>query len=118
MTPKLLELEEKFWQAAGNREMYEANLAADAVHVFPGWGITEREPVLESVESVEPWETFAIDDLHMVPLGSDAAALVYTARAQRSGKPPYLAAMTSVYRRTDTGWELAVHQQTPLPSDE
>ncbi len=26
--------------------------------------------------------------------------------------------MTSVYRRTDSGWELAVHQQTPLPSGE
>jgi hypothetical protein len=74
--------------------------------------------VLESVESVEPWEAFTIDDVHTVPLGSDAAALVYTARAQRAGKPSYVAAMTSVYRRNDSGWELAVHQQTPLPSGE
>jgi hypothetical protein len=118
ITSTLVELEEAFWRAAGDREGYAAHLAADAVHVFPGWGITDREPVLDSVEGAEPWETFAIEDLHVVALGNEAAALVYTARAQRAGKPPYVAAMTSVYRRSGTGWELAVHQQTPLPSGE
>jgi hypothetical protein len=116
ITSTLVELEEAFWRAAGDRESYAAHLAADAVHVFPGWGITDREPVLESVEEAEPWETFTIEGLHVVALGNDAAALVYTARARRAGKPPYVAAMTSVYRRSGGGWELAVHQQTPLPS--
>jgi hypothetical protein len=112
----LVALEERFWQAAGDREGYEANLAHDAAHVFPGWGITDRERVLESVASVEPWQSFTMDDLQFVPLGDDAAALVYKTHAQRAGQPPYVAAMTSVYRRTGTGWELVVHHQTPLPS--
>ena len=71
--------------------------------------------MLEAVETVEPWQTFSIDDPVLAPLGDDAAALVYTARAQRAGREPYVAAMTSVYRRAGESWELLIHQQTPLP---
>lgn len=62
VAPTLLAIEEKLWRAAGARDAYAAHVALDAVHVFPGWGITELERVLESVAAVEPWETFTIDD--------------------------------------------------------
>jgi uncharacterized protein DUF4440 len=114
MDRELLELEEEFWRAAGSRERYEANVAPDAVHVFPGWGVTELDRVLMAVEEVEPWETFAIEDPRVVVLSDDSAALVYTARGQRAGREPYVAAMMSVYRRRDGSWELVLHQQTPL----
>ncbi len=70
--------------------------------------------MLEAVDSAEPWETFSIDAPRLVELGEDVAALVYTAQAQRSGQESYVAAITSVYRRAGGGWELVVHQQTPL----
>ena len=111
---ELLALEDGFWRAAGSRAAYTAHLADDAVHVFPGWGVSEPERVLQAVETVEPWQTFSIDDPQLVRLGDDAAALVYTARAQRAGQEPYVAAMTSVYRRAGGSWELVIHQQTPL----
>lgn len=112
---ELLLLEEGFWRAAGSRDSYAVHLADDAVHVFPGWGLTaENERVLQAVESVEPWETFSIDDLQFVDLGPTAAALVYTAHAHRAGQDEYVAAMTSVYRRIDDGWKLVIHQQTPV----
>jgi ketosteroid isomerase-like protein len=111
----LIALEKGFWGAAGSRDSYDAHLAVDAVHVFPGWGATDdNERVLQAVETVEPWETFSIEDLRLVELGDQAAALVYTARARRTGQDEYVAAMTSVYRRADDGWELVIHQQTPL----
>ena len=111
---ELLTLEEGFWRAAGNRDAYAAHLADDAVHVFPGWGATtDNERVLQAVETVEPWETFSIDDARVVELGVGGAALVYTAHARRAGQEEYVAAMTSVYRRTDDGWKLVIHQQTP-----
>jgi hypothetical protein len=111
----LLLLEEGFWRAAGSRDSYASHLANDAVHVFPGWGLTaDNERVLQAVEGVEPWETFSIDDVRFVELGDRAAALVYTARARRAGQEEYVAAMTSVYRRTGDGWDLVIHQQTPL----
>jgi ketosteroid isomerase-like protein len=111
---ELLALEEGFWRAAGSRDAYAAHLADDAVHVFPGWGATtDNERVLQAVETVEPWETFSIDDLRLVELGEEAAALVYTAHARRARQDEYVAAMTSVYRRADDGWRLVIHQQTP-----
>ena len=112
----LLALEETFWRAAGSRARYDANLADDAVHVFPGWGVTtDIEKVLATVEDVDPWESFTIEEPQFIALSDDVAALVYTARAKRAGQEPYIAAMTSVYRRAEDGWQLVVHQQTPLP---
>jgi predicted GH43/DUF377 family glycosyl hydrolase len=112
---ELLSLEEGFWRAAGSRDSYAAHLADDAVHVFPGWGVTgDNERVLQAVETVEPWETFSIEDPRLVELGERAAVLVYTAHARRPGQDEYVAAMTSVYRLTDEGWTLVIHQQTPL----
>jgi predicted GH43/DUF377 family glycosyl hydrolase len=111
---ELLALEEGFWRAAGSRDAYAEHLANDAVHLFPGWGLTsDNERVLKAVEGVEPWETFAIEDPTLLELGEGAAALVYTARARRAGQDEYVAAMTSV-RRDGQGWKLVIHQQTPV----
>jgi ketosteroid isomerase-like protein len=111
----LLVLEEGFWRSAGNRDAYAAHLADDAVHVFPGWGVTaDNERVLQAVESVDPWASFEIEEPTFFELGDAAAALVYTARAHRTGQDEYVAAMTSVYRETRDGWKLVIHQQTPL----
>ena len=112
---ELLVLEKGFWQAAGNRDAYAAHLADDSVHIFPGWGVTsDNERVLRAVESVEPWESFEIQEPTLLELGDGAVALVYTARAHRAGQDEYVAAMTSVYRETRDGWKLVIHQQTPL----
>ena len=50
---ELLQLEEGFWRAAGDRSAYAAHLADDAVHVFPGWGVSELDRVLAAVETVD-----------------------------------------------------------------
>jgi ketosteroid isomerase-like protein len=111
----LLVIEEGFWRAAGLRDSYAAHLADDSVHVFPGWGVTsDNERVLQAVESVDPWESFEIEEPTLLELSDGAAALVYTARAHRAGEDEYVAAMTSVYRETGDGWKLVIHQQTPL----
>jgi ketosteroid isomerase-like protein len=112
---ELIDLEERFWRSAGNRDSYAAHLADDALHILPGWGLTaENERVLEAVESVDPWEAFRIDDLHVVDLSEGAVALAYTAHARRAGQDEYVAAITSVYRHDAEGWRLVIHQQTPL----
>jgi ketosteroid isomerase-like protein len=113
---ELLALEEGFWRAAERgRDAYAEHLADDAVHLFPGWGVTtDNERVLEAVDGSDPWETFSIEDVTLLELGEEAAALAYTAGARRAGEDEYVAAMTSVYRRDDEGWKLVIHQQTPL----
>jgi hypothetical protein len=112
---ELIALEEEFWRASGRRQAYEARLADDAVHVFPGWGVTEdNERVLQAVESAEPWKSFTIENPRVLELGEGVAAIAYTSHACREGEDEYVAAITSVYRRTDEGWHLVMHQQTPL----
>jgi hypothetical protein len=111
----LLRLEEGFWRAAGDGRRYADNLASDAVHIIPGWGIAERDPVVAAVDDADAWQAFELEDLRVVNLGDDAAALVYTARAERPEQGVYVAAITSVYRRDAEDWKLVVHQQTPLP---
>jgi hypothetical protein len=110
---ELLPREEGFWRAAGDRESYAAHVADDAIHVFPGWGVSDLPTVLEGVDSAAPWDSFSLEGARAIELGPDAAALVYTARASRGGEP-YVAAVTTVYRRRAGGWELVLHQQTPL----
>jgi hypothetical protein len=110
---ELLALEEAFWRASGDRDAYEAHLAPDAVHVFPGWGVADREPVLEAVTAAARWDSFRIEEPRVIELTPDAAAIVYTAHAVRGGET-YDAAITSVYRRRGEGWKLTLHQQTPL----
>jgi hypothetical protein len=114
---QLLKIEEGFWRAAGDGDRYAEHLAADAVHVFPGWGIASRDAVLAGVSGADAWSSFAIEDPAVLILSDDTAALVYRAHAQRRDQPPYEAAITSVYRRRDGTWELVVHQQTPLYGD-
>lgn len=108
------QLEDGFWRAAGDAVRYAQDLAADAVHVFPGWGIADRDAVLEGVAGAQAWADVALENVRIVPLGDDAAALVYEARAHRSDQPEHHAAITSVYRREADGWKLVIHQQTPL----
>jgi uncharacterized protein DUF4440 len=114
-TPEdLIEAEKRLWNAAGDRDAYAAGITDDALHIFPEWGIVEREPVLGAIASARPWQSFTMDDLHVVELGPRSAALVYKTRAVRRGAEPYDAAITSVYVERGGAWRLAIHQQNPL----
>jgi hypothetical protein len=111
------EIEEIFWRSAGDRDTYAAHLAPDAIHVFPGWGVADRETVLMGVADARPWDTFEITDPTIVRLSQTSAAIVYTARARRAGEEFYQAAISSVYRVRAGKWELVLHQQTAMPAN-
>ena len=58
-----------------------------------------------------------LPDARLVKVGSEGVALVYTASAQRDSEDePFVALMSSVYRRGAGGWRLALYQQTPIPA--
>lgn len=114
---ELLELEQQGWEAlssegdAGKR-FYASVLRHDAVMLFPGgMHIVGRERILQSLGS-QPWETFRIENAHMVSLAANVATLAYRVTAQRKGSQPYVALVSSTYVR-DRAWKLVVHQQTP-----
>jgi Domain of unknown function (DUF4440) len=113
---ELLELELSFWNAAGNPEIYESNFAADGLAVFAMEdGILPKKKVLASVSGGKPWSEVKIENETLLRLADDVVALVYKGTGIRNNADPYTALISSVYRRKDGGWELALHQQTPLP---
>jgi len=57
-----------------------------------------------------------MDDVQVVPIGQDSAALVYIGTGHRDGgDPPFVGIMSSVYVKRDGGWKLALYHQTPRP---
>jgi hypothetical protein len=91
-------------------------MADDAVMVLANGAIMDRESVVESLEQAPPWRAYNIDDVRLICSGSDGATLVYVGTAYREGdEPAFVGVMSSVYRRHDDAWRLALYQQTPIP---
>jgi len=98
--------------AGGAAPFYERVLADRVLFLLPGGMVLDdRDEVVRSMAG-EPWSTFDLTDLRVVPLGAEAAVVAYRAEATRAGQR-YRAWVASTYVRTPDGWRLAVHQQTP-----
>jgi uncharacterized protein (TIGR02246 family) len=111
---EVIELERRFWLEA-SPDLYRERMADDGLMVFPGPGVLDKEATLAAVERAGPWQDVAMDDVRVVPLADDAAALVYRATGRRQGEPPYTALVTSVHVRRDDRWQIVLHQQSPPP---
>lgn len=112
---ELIDLERRGWEAlaAGDgAAFYEEVCTDDVVMVFPGGMLLDRSAAIEGLRQAPPWARYELSDERVVPLGDDAAAVVYRAEAQREDDEPYRAVMASAYRREAGRWRLAVHQQT------
>jgi len=71
--------------------------------------------VTEALAQAPPWQRYEITDALLIDVGTDTAALVYTGKGWREGADePFVGAMSPVYHRTDTGWRLALYQQTQV----
>jgi hypothetical protein len=110
----VLDLEGRFWMAAGDPDFYRENFADDGVMAFH-IGVMGKEDVVDAMSGAEEWESYTIDDPRFVQVSDDVAALTYTTAAFSPGSDePYEAAITSVYAYRDGRWLLVLHQQTPL----
>lgn len=118
MIDRLLELEEQGWQALSSAEPGEFCdewLADDAVMIVPGM-VIDRATFLEAVAHEQPWASHRIEEPRVVHLTDDSAALVYRVKAQRRGQPEFAGLLTSMYVNRAGRWQLALHQQTPMPT--
>lgn len=108
----LIELEHGFWDAAGDGDFYRKHMAEDGLCLVTP-GIMNRAATAEAIDHAQPWTSHEFLDLVTFTHGESGATLCYRAEAQR-GDVHYQAAISTTYRRTDEGWQLLVHQQTPL----
>lgn len=112
---ELLDLERRGWDSlcdSTGAEFYGALLTDDGVMVLAGGMVLDRDAVVASLADAPPWSRYELDDVRVVGLGPDAAALVYRGTAYREEVGPFVAAMASTYRRLDGAWRLALYQQT------
>lgn len=115
----LVDLERRGWDSLCNStgaHFYGDLMTADAVMILANGAVMDRESVVGSLAQAPPWQTYDIDDVRLVRTGSDSATLVYVGTAYREGDDPaFVGAMSSVYRRAEEEWRLALYQQTPIP---
>jgi len=116
---ELIELERAGWASlcdGTGDAFYGRMMTGDGVMVLANGTVMTRDDVVAALGQAPPWASYEMDDVRVVPLGPDAAALVYVGTGHRDGdEPPFVGVMSSVYVRRDAGWRLALYQQTPKP---
>jgi hypothetical protein len=114
----VIDLERAAWQALSTsgdaaRAFYREHLADEVLMLLPGGlVIDDRATALDSM-SGQPWDTFELADERAIRLSDDTTTVSYRATARRHDTT-YAALMTSTWVRTDEGWRMALHQQTPV----
>jgi len=115
---ELLEMEHRFWQSSTDPAVYREHMADDGVMVFPyGVGVMDKDMVVYAIgANAEEWAAYDLLEPRAMPLGDDAALIVYKAVAERPDDEPFKAWVSSTYVRRDGRWMLACHQQTLAPA--
>lgn len=115
---ELLALENDGWKALCDgtaAQYYGEMMSADALMVLANGATMNRSEVRAALAQAPPWLRYEIADTRVIDIDPGTAALVYTGRAWREGSDePFVGAMSSVYHRTQTGWQLALYQQTAV----
>jgi hypothetical protein len=105
-------LERAFWLAGPDH--YRSSMTPGCIMVFPGIGALGRDEIIAAVEAAPRWSRVAFADWQRDDPAGGVAIVAYRAAAEREGEAaPYRVHCGSVYVRTDAGWRLAFHQQTP-----
>jgi len=113
---ELVDLERAGWDSlcdGTGSDFYGKLMTDEALMVLANGEIMTRDDVVTALRDAPPWASYDLDDVRIVPLGADAAALVYVGTGHRDGaSAPFVGAMSSVYVRLDGSWRLALYQQT------
>mgnify|MGYP001294684878 FL=1 len=114
---ELIELERAGWASlcdGTGADFYGETMTSDGVMVLANGTVMTRDEVVSALGQAPPWASFEIDDLRVVPISQDSAALIYLGTGHRTGdEPSFTGVMSSVYTRRDSRWKLALYQQTP-----
>ncbi|MGD9711004.1 MAG: nuclear transport factor 2 family protein [Thermomicrobiales bacterium] len=112
----LLAIERRFWDAPPNTAVYQEAFADAGLMVLPMEdGILDKSQVIESVRLSSAWTSYELSNVQLLHMSAGCEALIYQARAERSGQVAYRALITSIYRETEERWIMVFHQQTPMP---
>lgn len=115
---ELLSLERSGWDSlCANRggRFYGDLMTEHALMVLVNGMALDRATVTASLDESPVWSSYRLDDARVVPTGTDSAALVYRATAIRDdGAEPFVALMSSHYRRLAGRLRMTLYQQTTI----
>ncbi|MCC5884770.1 MAG: DUF4440 domain-containing protein [Halomonas sp.] len=115
----IVDLERQGWESLSSgsgkaKEFYGSVLADDAHMLFPGEiRLVGKAQILETMGG-PPWQSFEMSETQIVKLSDTVQAITYKVLAQREGDKPYRALICSTYSLRPPGWQLVVHQHTPV----
>jgi hypothetical protein len=107
-------LERGFW--LGDVAFYERRLATNATMVLPTpGGIMDRTSTIAAMREAARWQSVELSDTQLMRFAADKAVLIYSVQADRGdASNRYKALCSSIYTDTIEGWQLLLHQQTPI----
>ena len=88
---ELIELEKAGWASLCNGtgdSFYGDLMTDDGVMVMANGAVMTRKEVVDALAESPPWASYEIDDVQTVPVGDDAAALVYVGTGHRGRGQP------------------------------
>ena len=90
-------------------------MTPESVFILVNGAALSRDDVAGSLDGAPGWDSYEITEARLIPAGKDCAALVYHAVSSRADlAEPFMALMSSVYRRIDGRPRLALYQQTTI----
>lgn len=92
---------------------YEELLSDDAQIIVPG-AVLGRAECIGAIRASAPWRDAELT-LLWHHASTEGYIVIYRFRGRRDAT--YSAVMSSSYVRTDEGFRLLVHQQTPIPQE-
>ena len=116
LTKTLLDLEQAGWQAQVDgtaHSFYRELLTSDAVVIGVLGGVVTGDAAVDALAG-QGWSWFRLRGPRLVHLGDQAAVLTCRVIARRDFDTEYQALVTSVYRRTDQRWTVALVQHTTV----
>ena len=114
---ELLEIERKGWDSlcdGTGADFYGRVMTDNGLMVLANGMVMDRDQVVEALGKSPPWSSYQLDNVRLIELSPDAAALIYVGTARRDDADPFVGAMASVYHRVGGKWRLALYQQTPV----
>lgn len=115
---ELLELEHAGWASlcdGTGGDFYGRTMTDDARMVLADGTVMTRSDVVASLGHAPPWASYEITEPALMSVSDDVATLIYTGTGHRDEGASFTAVMASTYLRAESGWRLALYQQTPTP---
>jgi hypothetical protein len=113
---ELLNLEKGFWEKGNDPNYFREHMADSGLAILEP-GIISKGEAIDMTSISKPWSDVEFSEVRLYPLCVDCTALIYTADGHRPDNgEAYRSRVCSTYVRRDGRWQIALHQQTMVPT--